>query len=226
MSVFIYSLLFFSLLSFVNIRFIKHQVFGFLNLGISTIVLGVFLTVGLYTLGELRESYLSQDLSAYYYRGGFHVGIRYVSFVFVGLMLFSIYRHLREKYLQLDYKMEFDLLLHITVLTIISNELINWLEIYQTGQSYKLGLSILFGVYALLLVILGIWKKKTHLRIAAFVLFAATLLKLLFYDLTYLSTISKTIVFVILGILLLIISFLYNKYKGVIFEELEENNDM
>jgi uncharacterized membrane protein len=99
------------------------------------------------------------------------------------------------------------------------------MDLYSPGQSYKLGLSILFGLYALFLVVLGIWKKKAHLRIAAIVLFTATLLKLFFYDLTYLDTISKTIVFVILGILLLVISFLYNKYKALIFDSREKNSD-
>ena len=41
--------------------------------------------------------------------------------------------------------------------------------------------------------------------------------KLFFYDLAALSTVSKTIVLVILGIILLIVSFLYNKYKEIIF---------
>jgi len=51
----------------------------------------------------------------------------------------------------------------------------------------------------------------------AIALFGVTLIKLFFYDISHLDTISKTIVFVTLGILLLIISFLYNKYKSLIF---------
>ncbi len=50
-------------------------------------------------------------------------------------------------------------------------------------------------------------------------LFAITLGKLFFYDISHLNTIAKTIVFVVLGVLLLVISFLYNKYKYLIFEE-------
>ena len=94
-------------------------------------------------------------------------------------------------------------------------------ENIKFSQSYKLGLSILWGVYALLLIALGIWKKKKHLRIGAIALFAVTLIKLFFYDISYLDTIAKTIVFVSLGVLLLIISFLYNKYKHLISEENE-----
>jgi hypothetical protein len=192
---------------------------GLFNLGSDTIVLGVFLTLGLYTIGELRDSYLSRANAELFYHGGWLIGIRYVSFVFAGITLYSIYRSIWQTFIPVDFKMEFDLLLHLAILTIAGNELINWMDLYQPGQSYKLGLSILCGLYALLLVSLGIWKKKVHLRIAAIVLFSATLLKLFFYDLTELNTISKTIVFVILGVLLLIISFLYNKYRGVIFDD-------
>ncbi|HLM60834.1 MAG TPA: DUF2339 domain-containing protein [Pyrinomonadaceae bacterium] len=82
-------------------------------------------------------------------------------------------------------------------------------------------LSILWGSYTLFLIIIGIVKRKKHLRIGAIVLFALTLLKLFFYDIAELDTISKTVVFVSLGVLLLTISFLYNKYKDFIFEESE-----
>jgi uncharacterized membrane protein len=95
------------------------------------------------------------------------------------------------------------------------------MAISESDQSYKLGLSILWGVYALLLIILGIWKNKKYLRISAIVLFGVTLVKLFFYDIASLNGISKTIVFVSLGLLLLIISFLYNKYKHKITDENE-----
>ena len=62
-------------------------------------------------------------------------------------------------------------------------------------------------------IILGIYQNKKHLRIGAIVLFGMTLAKLFLYDIAELNTISKTIVFVSLGILLLIVSFLYNKYN-------------
>ena len=49
--------------------------------------------------------------------------------------------------------------------------------------------------------------------------FALTLVKLFFYDISHFDTLAKTVVFVSLGILLLIISFLYNKYAHLISEE-------
>tara|TARA_R110000765_G_scaffold229451_4_gene332951 strand:+ start:157 stop:405 length:249 start_codon:yes stop_codon:yes gene_type:complete len=71
---------------------------------------------------------------------------------------------------------------------------------------------MLWGTYSLLLVIIGIWKRKKYLRIGGISLFGITLIKLFFYDIADLDTISKTIVLVSLGLLLLVISFLYNKY--------------
>lgn len=57
------------------------------------------------------------------------------------------------------------------------------------------------------------------MRVGAIVLFGITLIKLFFYDISHLNTIAKTIVFVSLGVLLLIISFLYTKYKYLISED-------
>ena len=140
-------------------------------------------------------------------------------------MLTSIYMHIKQDFLKqfvfYNLKIAFDILLYISLLWIISSELISWMDIMQSAQSYKLGLSILWGVYSLIIISLGIWKKKKHLRIGAIVLFAITLIKLFFYDISHLDTISKTIIFVTLGILLLIISFLYNKYRNIISGDVE-----
>ena len=216
-----YSLLFVSILSFVNFRKLRNQQLGLINLGLIILTLTVFLIQGLYALSELRESYLEQTLSQYYQRGAFNISIRYVSFAFVALTLIACYKYIRQDFMQRDFKIAFDFLLHTSVLWIASSELINWMDIAESTQSYKLGLSILWGIYSLLLIALGIWKKKKHLRIGAISLFGVTLLKLFFYDISHLDTIAKTIVFVSLGILLLIISFLYNKYKHIISDEIK-----
>ena len=179
----------------------------------------LFLIQGLYVLSELRESFLTQELAQYYKLNNFNIGIRYVSFAFVATLLIATYIYIRQAFMNVDYKIYFDYLLYTSILWITSSELINWLDIAGSSESYKLGLTILWGVYALLLISLGIWKKKKHLRIGAIALFSITLIKLFFYDISDLNTLSKTIVFVSLGILLLIISFLYNKFKRLISDE-------
>jgi len=221
-STFIYSLLFLSLLGYYNVLRLKKNLLGLINLGFSFAAVGLFLTFGLIALGELRETYLGQDLAQYFYRGVMLIGIRYVCFAFLTLILHSVYLCTRRDFIDTNLHLEFDIFLHITILTVLSNELINWMDLAGSESSYKLGLSILFGVYSLILIMLGIWKKKLHLRISAIVLFSLTLLKLFFYDLSSLDTIAKTIVFVVLGVLLLIISFLYTKYRKVIFGDDKE----
>ncbi|MBE0638275.1 MAG: DUF2339 domain-containing protein [Bacteroidales bacterium] len=216
-----YSLLFVSILSIVNLRKFKNQQLGLINLGLIALTLFVFLIQGLYALSELRESYLDRTLLQYYQRGFFNIGIRYVSLGFVALTLFTCYKNIRRDFMQRDFKMAFDFLLHTSLLWIASSELIHWMDIAESTQSYKLGLSILWGIYSLFLIALGLWKKNKPLRIGAIALFGVTLLKLFFYDISHLDTISKTIVFVSLGVLLLIISFLYNKYKHIISNEIE-----
>jgi uncharacterized membrane protein len=128
-------------------------------------------------------------------------------------MLVTYFRYIRENFMRVKLRIAFDMLLHVAIVWIASSELLNLMDLAGSTQSNKLGLSILWGVYALFLIIIGIWKHQKHLRIGAIVLFGLTLIKLFFYDIADLNTIAKTIVFVSLGVLLLIISFLYNKYR-------------
>ena len=55
------------------------------------------------------------------------------------------------------------------------------------------------------------------------IIFGVTLLKLFLYDIVNASNGAKTIAFISLGILLLVISFLYTKYKHLIAGE-EDNS--
>ena len=102
-------------------------------------------------------------------------------------------------------------------MTVLSFELINvWLlnlGVAESALPYRLGLSILWGLYSLLLIGLGIFKKSQVLRIAGIVLFSVTLVKIFFFDLVSLSILSRTILFLALGVLLLLTSYLYQRYK-------------
>jgi uncharacterized membrane protein len=214
-----YSLLFFSALSFINIRKIKNELLGAVTLSLNLLTILVFLVAGLYALSELRESYLGKPFSEQHPAGFFNIGIRYVSFVFLGLAWAACIQYVRQDFIRQNLRVVFEILLCISMVWVASSELIHWMDMAHSTQSYKLGLSILWGISSLLLIAVGIWKKKKHWRIGAIVLFGLTLMKLFFYDISHLDTISKTIVLVSLGVLLLIISFLYTKYKNLIFED-------
>lgn len=214
-----YSLLFFALLSVINVQKIKSQVLGYISLAINLILILTFLSGSLYIISELRQSYLDQDLSEYYTRDIMHIAIRYVSLLFFAILMTSFYHLVNSTVIKENFRKPFFLMLHIALLWIASSELVHWMDMAGSTQSYKLGLSILWGVYALLLVVLGIWKKAPYLRYGAIVLFSVTLIKLFFYDIAHLDAIAKTIVLVSLGLLMLGISFLYNKYRHLISGE-------
>jgi len=216
--IYIYSLFFASALTLINIKRLKNGELAIANLVINMLIVVLFLTHGLYNLSELRDSYLFNE-NKYFIIGAFNIGIRYLALAFFAFLIIQCYQLQRSGLLKRDFKIMFDYLLYISVLWVISSELINILELSHSEGSYKLGLSILWGVYSLFLIGMGLAKNKKHLRIGAMVLFGITLIKLFFYDIYSLSTISKTIVFVSLGVLLLLISFLYNKYKHLIIDD-------
>lgn len=213
-----YSLLFIAGLAFYNLKKERSPMLGMLNLALITIGIIVFLISSLFVLSELRDSYLNYTSTDIFKVSVFNILIRYISYAFVSLVLFAGCKITHSNFMQTDFRKAFDILLYSTILWIVSSEYISLMEIAESSQSYKLGLSILWGTFSLYLIIMGIWKKKKHLRIGAIALFGVTLVKLFIYDISHLSTIAKTIVFVSLGVLLLVISFLYNKYNRVISE--------
>ncbi len=212
----IYSLLFTSVLIWWNNHKIKSKLLTYGSSALAIFFLAIYLTSSLYTLGVLRENYDDTSLNSIFYISSFNLYFRYITYIFIAILIKNIHQS-KEQFLNSKFfRNGFDLLLHISIVWVASSELINLLELAGSSQSYKLGLSILWALYSLILVAFGIWKGKKHIRIGAIVFFGITLLKLFFYDISQLDTISKTIVFVSLGFILLIISFLYNKYKHLI----------
>lgn len=204
-----YSMVFIIAFNFVYHQWFKKPDYRLFVLGLSIFGLCLFLLTGLYELSELRESFLNQTAEDPFLKTSYQVHIRYLSYLLVSVLLYQIYRSIQGSF----PVMVWDILLAVTLLWIGTAELIHVRALMTTYPNYKVGLSIFWGVYSLLLVIIGIWKNKQHLRIAAMVLFGFTLLKLFAYDLSDMTTIAKTIVLVSLGLLLLIISFIYNKYQ-------------
>jgi uncharacterized membrane protein len=222
-SIFIYSMLFASVLTYLNLKKIKSKELATANVIINLVTIMAFLTQGLFVLSELRAAYIFQ-VDKYFTSGSMNIGIRYIALAFFTLLITSCYQLSKSEIYKVKFKKAFDYLLYIAILWVLSSELLHILELNGLQTGNKLGLSILWGVYALFLIGMGLWKNKKYLRIGAIALFGVTLIKLFFYDISSLDTISKTIVFVSLGVLLLIISFLYNKYKHLIIDDVKAEN--
>jgi uncharacterized membrane protein len=202
-----YSMVFLVSTQLINWQWIKNKILTYVTFGLSIFNTAVFLALSLYLFSELRDDFLHQQIDTY------NAWLRYISIALAAGLIGSLFMEIKKLKLWNQLKYGFHAVLYISIIWVASSELIHWLQWTQHADAYKLGLSIFWGMYALWMVIMGIWQNHKHVRLGAFILFLATLIKLFFYDIAHLNTLSKTIVFLTLGILLLIISFLYNKYK-------------
>lgn len=83
----------------------------------------------------------------------------------------------------------------------------------NTDNAVQMTLSVVWTVYAIGLIVAGfIWKNRP-LRLMAIVIFAVTILKVFLFDLANLDTIYRIISFIVLGVLLVVVSYLYQRYK-------------
>ena len=215
----VYSLIFFGGMALLNFYKFKNKILGVSAIAIGLLVLFAAQTFGVGELGELRYSYINGNSNKYFNVSFNYILIRYPLWSSIAFALWAIFKNAKTQLENTKFHIFLEVVIHISILNFLSNELVTWMDLAGYQDVFKLGLSILWSVYSLLLVGLGIFQKKKHLRIFALVLFGITLAKLFLYDISNLSTISKTIVLIILGLLLLIISFLYNKFKDKIGDE-------
>jgi len=206
----IYSAAFILIMWFINQKFIRNILLNKVAAGASILLVITFLSGGLVALEALRNTYLNEDI--YFVHSFWNIVIRYISYLFIGLILYLIYSVVQHENKTLLTRWE-RLFFHFSLLTILSSELLSWLALNNIHDGVRLALSILWGAYALYLIVWGFTKNFAFLRISGIVLFGITLAKLFLYDLTGMSTIAKTIVLMVLGALLLTASFIYNKRK-------------
>jgi len=81
----------------------------------------------------------------------------------------------------------------------------------------QLSLSGVWLLYSVCLMAFGIWRSLRSLRTVAFVLFGITILKIFGYDLSFLETLYRIFSFLGLGLILLAVSYAYQRYRGIIF---------
>ena len=197
----------------LNRQYFKEKHLATILAIVGLYALFIALIGGLTEIGILRDLYI-QNKSI---NTVSMLGIRYGYFLLIAALVLGVTSNLKTFLPSPNITKLIALVFNSTLLVLLCNEIIHWMDIGGYSNQYKLGLSIIFAVYALALVITGISKKLKHIRMGGIILFGITLCKVLFYDLSSLSTISKTIVLIVLGVIMLIASFLYNKFKDSIF---------
>jgi uncharacterized membrane protein len=212
----LYSMVFAAGCMIVNQRWVRNNALAAFSIIATVLMVLLLLMQVLSILNALTINYFNKG-GVYF--GALQFVIRYVVIAVVALLLYTGQQIIKAFIPDVWVQKGWPLLVHTVTLAFISAEYLCWTTVRGSDNQYKLGLSILWGLYAMMLVVLGIRKKQKHLRLAGIALFMVTLLKLFVYDLAGAGTITKTVSFISLGVLLLVVSFLYNKYKEVLFGE-------
>lgn len=89
----------------------------------------------------------------------------------------------------------------------------------QLSQIRKICFPILWGLSSFVLMMVGMNRKLKTLRIISLTLFFLTLFKLFLFDIRGISEGGKIAAFICLGVLLLVVSFMYQKLKNLILED-------
>lgn len=89
-----------------------------------------------------------------------------------------------------------------------------WQNLYN-----KAGLSILWSICSFVLIWLGLKYRYQPLRIISLTLFTITLVKLFSFDIRNVPPGGKIAAFILLGVLLLIVSFMYQRLKAILIDE-------
>ena len=86
-------------------------------------------------------------------------------------------------------------------------------------DEFNAGLSIALGIAGFVQMSLGMRLHQKVLRIISLFTLGIVLVKLVLVDLWAMPTVGKIVVFIMLGVILLVLSFLYQKLKDVLFKD-------
>ncbi len=197
---------------------------------ISVVMLFLYALAIHYDFKNILEDYLANTIDTTF------VFIHYLTVVFVIALAYFSWKNIYNSDNPDNSLINVFLWINIALsVYLLSNEL-DYLVLYLSKPDienmyalslsvHKIGWPILWGVIAFVLMILGMKTKMKMLRIIALSLFFFTLLKLFAVDVWDMSEGGRIAAFISLGIILLVVSFLYQKLKKLIFEEEDALDD-
>jgi len=113
-------------------------------------------------------------------------------------------------------------------LTLLSYEVHDFFRFRAPGRylgwgasqyAYQLSLSVLWALYAAVLIAAGIFRRLRIARALGIILLCVTVIKVFLMDLSALQTFYRILSFIVLGLLMLLIAYCYNRFKHIIFGE-------
>ncbi|MBL7743942.1 MAG: DUF2339 domain-containing protein [Chitinophagaceae bacterium] len=198
----------------------------------SFILLKFMLTVAgfIFYLFNLRINYTISFQMLSTGQHSVHFIAHWISAAILTWLLYDLISYFRkQKTAMKDYEVPFTWIASGCLIFLLSVEMyhvIVWSTYRQAGDHqywenlyYKAGLSILWGLCSFAMMWLGMKHKFKPLRIISLTLFTVTLIKLFLYDIQNIPPGGKIAAFILLGVLLLIVSFMYQRLKKMIIDD-------
>ncbi len=210
------------ILGWASIKKVKYILEGITI--ISVIALLVYVSAVLPSYKKVINYYLMDEIAHNFSLLHFTTGlVVLVICYFLWVSIKSIYKN--QKSIS-DITLWFSVAIGVAVLSVDLDYLVllgNMPELTQVSdlirKSHLVGWPILWGVLAFILMILGMKQDEKMFRIIGISLFFLVILKLFIIDVWGMSQGGRVAAFASLAVLLLVISFLYQKLKKIIFED-------
>lgn len=179
--------------------------------------------------GTIRDDYLAGEVSF----GAFL--IQYVNLTLITLIGFQLFKNVRKWFgLRTDIGKTAVWGLSVLGLVIASIQLNHQTLLvffdqfkenagFINKQTVKIGYPIVWGIASFVLMLVGMKYKYQPLRIISLTIFSVILLKLFMFDIKGASEAGKIVAFILLGVLLLVISFMYQKLKNLLLDNGSDN---
>ncbi len=222
----LYTVAFISVLTFITQK-IKQ-----LHLSRQTIAIILSFSVLLYFIC-LPQTFIVQQEVLDWHKNGSRFLAHWLTALLICLIIYRLVQLLRNNRTQLKDSFSFitwilclSIVIYLSVeLHLVSNYIFyaadNPLENIQRVY-IKTGLPILWGLCSFAFMWLGMHHKYRTLRIISLSLFLLTLLKLFIFDIRNIPAGGKIAAFFSLGVLLLVVSFMYQRLKKIIIDNEEK----
>lgn len=207
----------------------KNAVVSVTSIVYSVLLLGGYLVLTHPAIVGLRNSLLAGEVETQ----GWMFNLHYINTALVFLMMFMLSRRFKaETWLQ-PVKQFFVWISTAILLFFFCSELDHAMVLgfsdgnyYSTEMwlksSHKAGYPIVWGITAFALIVAGLRRKHLQMRIVGLSLIGLTIVKVIGIDVWEMTELGRILSFVTLGILILIVAFMYQRLKKLLFDSVED----
>jgi uncharacterized membrane protein len=168
-------------------------------------------------LALVGYGYRIDDEQQLYVNGYFAAGLAVVLMVFVYAVMLGRLRHLCRPDEELVAKVLYGIGIAALWILLSAETYIYFDQAVADRQRAtwvaQMSLSVMWGAYAIVLLVVGFWRNVRSIRLAALGLFGLTAIKLVLVDMAQIEEVYRIISFLVLGILMIGASYLYHRVE-------------